>query len=321
MPDNYTSMPEWWQLLYGQYTDPIWMETQMGGGGTLPTFSVTGTALAPRDNEGSIDYSWLWAPISSWQSGQPSGGDAGGGGGVPATTAQDWTGLPSVPEDTPQPTPVFTIDVNGQPILIPSPEVPTIPAEPINPGIISPAYTWLPDPFGETQPPPAVPTPPPGMEPTVLPGGDSGIPTFPIDVWGQPVPPTPVEPIPGTPIDPGIINGPVTWLPVSNPGQPTTPNGPIFTPWFPSPDPTTPTTPPFIPGTPPPVTPPTTTTPTLPKIDIPVGDGAPGPGPLAPVVGDPVPKKSLFEGVYTPDKIPTLSEILAQVLHGGSYAR
>lgn len=299
---NFTSMPEWWQLLYGQYLDPIWLDSGGSGGG--PTYSITHTELLPQANEGAIDYSWMWAPLdSSGGSGTASPDPGGGGGGGDIST------MPNV-EVTQDPNLVFTVDVYGQPILTPQPEVSTIPAEPLNPGIINPAYTWLPESLQPQQ------LQPPAMEPTPIYTPDDGTPTFPMDVWGTPLPKTPVETIPGTPRDPGIPTGPVTWLPIDNPGQQTTPNGPVFTPWFPSPDPTTP-----IPGTPIPLPPQAQATPPLPNSDIPVGDGAPGPGPLAPVVGDPVPKKSLFEGVYTPDKIPTLSEILAQVLHGGSYAR
>jgi hypothetical protein len=289
-PTNYTSLPDWWSLLYGDYTNPYWAgqwDSGGDGGNGVPTFSVTATGLADKPPNEYIDYSWLFQPPDSNSSGPPTTNDPGSGG---------------APGPGPGETLTFPIDVWGLPINESTPVSPD-PSTITGPGLLPSTYDdWQPTP--ET---------PPGMDPTQIPYvPDDGIPTFSVTTHSPQVPYVPDDGIPTFPI--------TTYAPQVPIGSTLPPLHDVtYMPRF-SPDPTSFTTPGNTPSSPP-AAGNGRSLPSLPNINIPVGNGAPGPGLMAPVVGDPNPKKSLFTGIPKQADIQSLAEILAPILLGGYNAK
>ena len=155
-------------------------------------------------------------------------------------------------------------------------------------------------------------------------GGGTGIPTF--DVTGWDWLPQDVNPAMLALLSPELAPNQV---------YPITP-GPTITPYpyepevpaEPSPELPPAPPPPELPPPPPPTVPPEEkkppekkpVTPSAPMAPLALGGGgsnAPSPGPNAPLVGSNAQIQSLFQGVYQPNHVPSLGEVLSSILYGG----
>ena len=330
--------PWWYNLIYNpsyysQFASPdYWSpnETNTGGGGSgIPTYTVTGTGIAP-DNP-PIDWSWMWNPQLTYGQGGPGTPPMpGGGSGTPFPTPPNPEEvLPLPPDETPEPIPITTNPPDEGPTLT-WPQEQGFPWEWLLPGAAAGGVFA----GGSGEPVDASTTWNPPTEPTEPQVPEGGVPTFPVDVtapgWSQ----TGEIWNPFQPSEPQVPDGGVPTFPIDVTGKPPfEQTGVIYQPQFPGGENPGPWIQPQFPVEINPSIigallpqPGSTTTPPVPEIpnlgSVSTG-GAPGPGLMAPVVGDPIADQSVFQGTGLPPQqgqMPDFSAILAQILQGGQYA-
>jgi hypothetical protein len=342
--------PWWWNLYWGDYTVPQFSTgiTEYGGGG------------GAHPGQG-ISFDWttpIKLPPAYTQPGMEPGG-GGSGGVLPPDLFANWGTMPEVPPEALIPDggiPTFETGVTEVQAPVQPGMITPIQSPVMNPDLDPGMYTWLPQvPMPPMELPPGLTpqqgpsdsdtpqlppmedgaNPPLDWGPIFMPKFPGDVPTIPSDPYNPGIFPPIWTDLPALPqVPPPTTGGPVIGGPIPTPD----PGGPVFIPKFsPTPDPPGPVLIPKFPpdsspipvpipipipggggggGSTPPVMPP------IPDFNFAAASsGAPGPGLMAPVVGDPNAKKSLFDSYPATPDIPGLAELLMPILLGGRNAR